>query len=150
MTFFRIVAATRAWQRLAKKKKRPTAVTKLAVKLENTFKLGPDDGKHFLPGKAETIIQDVFESRLSDVQYNTDTVKLLATDLAAVLKAKVKALETPRYKIVCNVIIIENKEQSMRVVSRCIWNPETDSYATYTYRSPSLIAIGYVHAVYYE
>ncbi|KAK3084181.1 hypothetical protein FSP39_009648, partial [Pinctada imbricata] len=150
MTFFRIVAATRAWQRLAKKKKRTTPAQKTVANLENTYKLGPDDGKHFLPDKAEEILKEVFDSRLNGTTYSSEKSKLIATDLAAVVKGKIKALETPRYKIVCNVIIMENKDQSMRIVSRSIWNTDTDSYATYTFRNSSIIAVGYVHAVYFE
>ncbi|XP_061198298.1 dynein light chain Tctex-type 5-B-like [Saccostrea echinata] len=151
ITFFRIVAATRAWQRLAKKKSSQAAApSKPQVRLENTYQLEPEDDKTFIPKKAEKIIQEIFDSRLQQVKYDSVRSKLLAKDLATVINKKIKDLEIPRYKTVSSVTIVENKGQGLKVVTRCIWNTTTDNYATYTYTNQSLIAIGHVHVVYYE
>jgi hypothetical protein len=44
-------------------------------------------------------------------------------------------LDYPRYKIVVQVVMGENKLQGVRVASRCLWDPETDNFATYNFRS---------------
>ena len=151
ITFFRIVAATRAWQRLAKKKNRqPTTPNKPAVLLENTYQLEPEDDKVFIPRKAEIVIQETFDSRLLHVKYDPVRSKILAKDLATIINKKIKDLELPRYKTVSSVTIVENRGQGLEIATRCIWNTNTDNYATYTYTNKSLIAIGHVHAVYYE
>jgi hypothetical protein len=151
ITFFRIVAATRAWQRLAKKKSsQPPAPSKPLVQLENTYQLEPDYGTLFVPKKAENIIQETFNSRLQHVKYDSVRSKILAKDLATIINGKMKDLGIPRYKTVSSVTIVENKGQGFQVATRCIWNTTTDNYATYSYTNQSLIAIGHVHAVYYE
>lgn len=151
ITFFRIVAATRAWQRLAKKKNRqPPAPSKPVVRLENTYQLEPNEDNVFIPKKAENIIRETFDSRLQHVKYDSVRSKILAKDLATIVNTKIKDLEIPRYKTVSSVTIIENKGQGLKIATRCIWNTDTDNYATYTYTNQSLIAIGHVHAVYYD
>ncbi|KAJ8313106.1 hypothetical protein KUTeg_010479 [Tegillarca granosa] len=151
MSFFRIVAATRAWQRLAKKSKASSSQPqKPIVRLENTYRLEPVSGTAFSPEKVENVIRDVLDSRLNKVTYHPARSKTLATDLSTVIKGRVKMLDFKRYKIVCNVIIMENKDQGVQVASRCIWNSSTDNFATYTYRNSSITAIAYVHGAYYE
>jgi hypothetical protein len=47
-------------------------------------------------------------------------------------------LECPRYKYVVQVFLGENKGQGARVASRCLWDTETDNYATFSYKNVSL------------
>nr|KAG5686871.1 hypothetical protein BaRGS_015549 [Batillaria attramentaria] len=54
MSIFRLVAATRAWQRLAKKKRAETP----EVKYENTYRLEPDDKSKFSATKVERILRE--------------------------------------------------------------------------------------------
>ena len=44
-------------------------------------------------------------------------------------------LKYARYKFVVQVVMGENKAQGVRVASRCLWNPETDNYATYNFKN---------------
>ena len=152
INFFRLVVATRAWQRLAQSssRSRQQPIEKLQPRLENTYKLEPDDGKYFAINKVESLLKETLEKRLNNVDYSNENCRLLTTDLTADIKSKVKALEFPRYKLVCNVIITENKAQGMEIASRCIWNHCTDNFASYTYKNASLIAIANVYGVYFE
>ncbi|XP_060063655.1 dynein light chain Tctex-type 5-B-like [Ylistrum balloti] len=150
MNFFKLVAATRAWQRLAKKRAAQNAVSKPAIQYENTYRLEPADGAKFVPSKVENIIKDILEARLRDFKYRAMFVKNLTTDLSNVINQRVKALGFPRYKFVCNVVIMENKDQGVEVASRCVWNPSTDNFATYTYRNATTIATAHVYGVYFE
>ncbi|XP_070204523.1 dynein light chain Tctex-type protein 2B-like isoform X1 [Littorina saxatilis] len=146
MSIFRLVAATRTWQRLAKRK-REAAVP---IRLENTYQLEPDARTRFSPSKVEAILKEVLESRLRNVNYNPEQCRRVTTDLATIIKNRAKKLEFQRYKLVCNVLIMENKGQGSQVVSRGLTNTDTDSFAAYTYRNPSLIAVANVHGIYYE
>ena len=151
INFFRLVVATRAWQRLAQSSRsRQQQIPKVVPTLENTYKTEPDDGKHFAINKVESLLKETLEHRLNNVSYSSDTCRPLTTDLTADIKSKVKALEFPRYKLVCNVIITENKAQGMEIASRCVWNQSTDNFASYTYTNASLIAIANVYGVYFE
>ena len=145
------MVATRAWQRLAQSSRsRQQQNEKPVPRLENTYKVEPDDGKHFAIDKVESMLKETLERRLSNVTYSSENNRLLATDLTADIKSKVKALQFPRYKLVCNVMITENKAQGLEIASRCIWNSSTDNFASYTYKNATLIAIANVYGVYFE
>ena len=56
----------------------------------------------------------------------------------------------PRYRIVCTVMIGQLTGQSVRYVSRCMWDTATDSSASASYQNSSLFATATVFAVYFE
>ena len=41
----------------------------------------------------------------------------------------------PRYKIVCQVTLGQRKDQGMRFCSRCLWDTNTDNYATASFKN---------------
>ena len=51
------------------------------------------------------------------------------------------ALHIPRYKIVLQSIIGEVKGQGTYVASRCLWDSETDNYASYAFRNVSAACV---------
>lgn len=67
-----------------------------------------------------------------------------------VIKAKVKELMIPRYKIICLVHIGQMGDQSIRIGSRCLWDHVNDSFACSEFKNNSLYAIASVYGVYYE
>ena len=38
-----------------------------------------------------------------------------------------------RYKLAIQVLVGENKGQGLRVTSKCLWDPQFDNSASYTY-----------------
>ena len=66
------------------------------------------------------------------------------------IKAKVKELNIPRYKVVVQVTLGENKGQGVRVASRCLWDHKTDNYATLTYKNERYFACAVVFGCYTE
>lgn len=149
INFFRIVAATKAWHRLAKQRAAKRS-PKPTPKCENTYRLEPAEGKHFSPQKVEVVMKGVIDNHPGLEQYNSVGSKLLVKDLTERINDRVKDLDFPRYKIVCNVIIMERKDQGANIVSRCIWNHQTDNFASYTYKNAAVIVVAYVHGVYFE
>lgn len=67
-----------------------------------------------------------------------------------VIRARVKDLMIPRYKIVVLVHIGQLCDQSMQISSRCLWDSTNDTFATYSFKNSSLFGVGTVYAVYYE
>lgn len=47
-------------------------------------------------------------------------------------------LDLPRYKIVVQVTIGEMKSQGVRVASRCLWDTDSDNYASYSFKNVSV------------
>lgn len=70
--------------------------------------------------------------------------------LPQVIKARVKDLMIPRYKIVVVTHIGQLNEQSMQIGSRCLWDPASDTFSSYVFKNTSLFALANVYAVYFE
>lgn len=67
-----------------------------------------------------------------------------------VIRARVKDLMIPRYKIVVLVHIGQLTGQSMQISSRCLWDASNDTFASYSFKNSSLFGVATVYAVYFE
>ena len=119
-------------------------------RLANTYKLSPDEGMASCSSKVRQIAEEILESELSDMTYDREICGKMACDLAAKIKAKVKELGIPRYKIVCQVIIGQVQEQGIEAASRCVWDSKTDTYECISYKNRSVFAVAMIHGVYFE
>ncbi|ESO85777.1 hypothetical protein LOTGIDRAFT_130394 [Lottia gigantea] len=120
------------------------------IKLENTYKLNPDEGKGFVTSRVHRAITDVLNSNLQDVTYKANTAGTLTENLTEMIKSRVKLLMFDRYKIVCNVMLGQSSDQGMESASRCVWDDKTDNFCCVTYRNKSIIVIATVYGVYFE
>ncbi len=48
------------------------------------------------------------------------------------------ALNFPRYKLVVQAMLGEQKSQGVRIASRCLWDVESDNVATFAWQSDSM------------
>ncbi len=119
-------------------------------KMENTFRITPDDKNTFKPLSVQKEIADVLEGVLGSMEYNPLTSGRITTRLSEAIKVRVKALQFKRHKLVVHVLVGSHNGQSMELASRCLWNQDTDSYASATYQNTSLFAIASVYGVYFE
>lgn len=67
-----------------------------------------------------------------------------------VVKARVKDMMIPRYKIIVVISIGQLTGQNMRVGSRCLWDAANDTFASHSFKNSSLFAVANVYAVYFE
>lgn len=118
------------------------------VKMENTYRLEP--GKHFPTSHVQGIIKDVLEGYLSEEKYEPELCRQMTKTLSEVVKARVKELMVPRFKIICLVHIGQLSGQDMRMGSRCLWDAASDTFSSVEYKNSSLFAVGTVYAVYAE
>ncbi|NXW51249.1 TC1DA protein, partial [Nyctiprogne leucopyga] len=96
------------------------------------------------------ILKDVLGSHLREQSYEPARCREMAKDIAEVIKARVKDLMIPRYKIVVVTHIGQLNEQSMQVGSRCLWDSVSDTFSSYVFKNTSLFALANVYAVYFE
>ncbi|XP_033740583.1 tctex1 domain-containing protein 2-like [Pecten maximus] len=122
--------------------------SKSKVRLENTFKMKPDE--NFLPFKIRNEISLVLQEHLDNVTYDPMVCARLCCELSVAIKNKVKSLNTPRHKVICNVCISQHTEHGIQFASRCLWDASTDSHACVTYKNNSLVAVGLVHGIFFE
>ena len=125
-------------------------VLQIPVKLQNTYKLGPEDNEKFSSDKVEKALKSILESFLVDEEYEARKCASMVQNLSDVIKARVKDMHFPRYKIVCNVMIGQNTGQGVRSASRALWETKTDNFACASYQNSSLFAIAMVHGIYFE
>ncbi|XP_010174009.1 tctex1 domain-containing protein 1, partial [Antrostomus carolinensis] len=96
------------------------------------------------------ILKDVLESHLREQNYEPARCRDMAKDIAEVIKARVKDLMIPRYKLVVVAHIGQLNEQSMQIGSRCLWDSVSDTFSSYVFKNTSLFALANVYAVYFE
>ncbi|KAK2543435.1 hypothetical protein Q9966_003208 [Columba livia] len=106
--------------------------------------------KRFPVAAVDDILRDVLGSCLREQQYEPARCRDMAKDIAEVIKVRVKDLMIPRYKIVVVTHIGQLNEQSMQIGSRCLWDPASDTFASYVFKNTSLFALAVVYAVYFE
>lgn len=119
----------------------------IPIKLDNTYKLEPD--LKFESFKARDIMTQTMKEWLTGVEYNAN-VRTLTTGLTEEIKKRVKALGYHRYKFVVTLTIYQDAQQSMQMVSRCLWNKDTDNFAEAVFRNSDLLAVATLYALYYE
>mmetsp|Transcript_11156 Transcript_11156/g.32955 ORF Transcript_11156/g.32955 Transcript_11156/m.32955 type:complete len:135 (-) Transcript_11156:83-487(-) len=115
---------------------------------DNTYVVHPEYKNKFRPGPAREIIRDVLQSKLEKATYNMETTQVLTKQVADDIKDRLKELTLPRYKIVVQVAIGEQRGQGVRMGSRCFWDADTDSYASETYSNESLFCVATAYGVY--
>ena len=118
---------------------------------ENSFRTEPE--KMFEHWKVTEIIKKTFEENLLEEHEEHDdrrNYQKMCKILADLIKEQVKHLEFSRHKIICIVSIGQKRGESVRLVSRCVWDPRHDSYAQYYFEKGDLFAFGVVYGVYYE
>ncbi|NXK48693.1 TC1D4 protein, partial [Chauna torquata] len=120
------------------------------VRLENTYRMRPDEGCGFNAGRVQRVLEGALASALGGTAYSPQGSAPLAHSLAELLRCRAKEVVPPRYKLVCHVLLGQRGQQSLLVASRALWDPESDSFASATFSNASLFAVATVHWVYFE
>ncbi|KAH3850347.1 dynein light chain Tctex-type protein 2B-like [Dreissena polymorpha] len=120
------------------------------VKLQNTYKLQPDPSEMFKPESVREVMQEVLDECLGGEKYNPLQCRNLSQMLTDLIKSRVKDMGFQRYKYIVTVTIGQDSNQGFRVVSRCLWNKDTDNYAEASYNKNGLYAVAAVYACYFE
>jgi len=120
------------------------------ARYENTYKTDPDEGKMFRPDEVNRIATEIIEREMRHVHYEPTTCGNVACELAAKVKAAVKATQCPRYKIICHVILGEVRNQGIEAASRCVWDERQDNYTCVSYRNNTVFVSATIHGIYFE
>lgn len=118
--------------------------------LPNTFKMAPDKNGLFRTNKVKPIIDAVLKSNLENYKYDSSTSNEVCKRLVDEIKSRIKTLGFNRYKLVCQSFIISDKEQSVRVASRYLWDDTIDNFVSSPYNGKNFTAVVLVGAVYFE
>ncbi|XP_062412018.1 dynein light chain Tctex-type 5 [Sardina pilchardus] len=119
-----------------------------AVQMENTYQLSPT--RRFPVMTVNDILKDVLASYLQEEKYEAELCRQMTKTISEVVKARVKDLMIPRYKIIVLISIGQLSDQNMRMGSRCLWDVANDTFSSHTFKNSSLFAIANVFGVYSE
>jgi len=117
---------------------------------ENTYIMAPKDEEKFLPSKVTEATEKVMSEYLRDKEYNAEDAKAWTLEIANDIKAAVKELNIPRYKLIVQVVIGEQGSQGVRIASKCLWDSTSDNWSSHTFANDSLFATAMVFGCYYE
>ncbi|XP_066482461.1 dynein light chain Tctex-type 5 [Tiliqua scincoides] len=123
-------------------------ISRPAVQMENTYRLSPT--KCFPVFIVNNILKDVVTSYLQEEKYEAELCRQMTKTISEVIKARVKDLMIPRYKIIVTIHIGQLDKQSMQIGSRCLWDTTSDTFSSYSFKNRSLFALANVFAVYFE
>lgn len=118
------------------------------VAMENTFKMAPD--RKFPERDVRSILEEILTERLAEAKYDAEQCRQLSKTISDTVKNRVKDLNIQRYKIICLVHIGQLGNQAMRIGSRCLWDTNCDTFASFDFKNGSLFASATVYGVYFE
>ncbi|KAK3099401.1 hypothetical protein FSP39_003834 [Pinctada imbricata] len=127
-----------------------SSTPKPKVRLENTYKMKPDEETVFSSCKVETEVDKLLHDHLDDVTYDSKLCGNLCRDLSQHIRNKIKNMDFPRYKIICNVFIGQCMDQGLEVASRCLWDDKVDNCASVSYKNKSIFCIALIHGAFLE
>jgi len=120
------------------------------VKLQNTYKVGPNEDEKFNRCTVQNKLANILESFLAGEKYDEKKSPIMARNLTEVIRGRMRELAFPRYKIVVNVMIGHNNGQGMNCSSKFLWDDKNDNFATATYKGGNLFAIASVYGLFFE
>lgn len=120
------------------------------AKLEPTYRMEPKVEEKFSCSQVKSILDQILRLSIDGRSYNPQDASRLTIMVSNLITRKLKDLNLPRYRIVCNVVIGQKQEQSLHYVSQCIWNPATDTFIQASYQTTDMYATASVHGIYMD
>ena len=119
------------------------------AKLENTYKLGPDDSVDL--SSLQAAVNDTLALQLQNETYDASTTQQLCIKLSNLIKIRAKRIVPERYRVIVVVNVgLRQLAGDVIFASRCLWNSSTDNFVSGTYQNESLYAVANVYAVYLD
>lgn len=103
--------------------------------------------------RAEDVINSVFRDHVtpsSTYPKRPNDARHLVKMVTNEIRNKTRMFSYDRYRIVVVVNLGERAGQAMRMVSRCLWTPAVDTFASVTYETKNMFIVGIVFALYAE
>jgi hypothetical protein len=140
----------------SRKSSEDTTGLRRQIRMENTFRLSPEDNQRFIAYKIQPRIEELISEKVTSCQknnsgvYNAKTFAILTRELADNIRREAKNLGIQRYKIVAHVVVGQNFEQDTRVASRCLWNTDFDNSITVTFNLNKIFVVASLYVLYSE
>mmetsp|Transcript_14299 Transcript_14299/g.43956 ORF Transcript_14299/g.43956 Transcript_14299/m.43956 type:complete len:124 (+) Transcript_14299:110-481(+) len=121
----------------------------MADDAETTYNIRPSFNQKFKPAAVKVLLGAVMSEKLADKTYSSESAAQWSREISDEIKSRIKVeFDLPRYKLVVQVIIGEQRGQGIRYGGRCLWDQSTDAFAEDTYRNDSLFCVASAYGVY--
>jgi len=119
-----------------------------AVSVQDTYSVRPAFKDKFRPSEVRSQLKEFLDRTLQDIKYDHAQASALSKSLSEQIRDQLRASQHPRYKLMVQVVLGDKKGQAVRVGTRCRWDADTDSLASYTYTNETLFCVVVVFACY--
>lgn len=111
----------------------------------------PDSNQKFSKSEVEKVVKTVCDEMIGDRRkYHFEEAPMLIKELCNEIQQRILRLGYVRYKLVTHAVIMEAGQQGLRVASRCLWDPETDNYASFSFSNETMHVSVVVFGMYWE
>lgn len=118
---------------------------------KNQYLVEPKDHEKFYPSKVKNEIRKTLKENLEDFELDDQTIAMKTEELTRLIRENVKKnLNLPRYKLVVQVVLGFLKSQGIRVASKCLWDTNSDNFASYTHKNDEFFCTAIVFGLYKE
>jgi hypothetical protein len=111
-------------------------------------KVGPAFDHKFKVLQAQAIIKEGLTEALSKQAYVPEAASQTAREIVEAIKAKLKEVLPPQYKLIVQVLIGEQRGQGIAMAFRGFWDNDSDNFARETFTNDSIFAVGIAYALY--
>ena len=104
------------------------------------------NSRQVVNSRIRELTHQILLRHLNNMDYSHDICGEKCRIMSKAIENEVKSLFKARYKITALVYIGAIRDQGIEISSRCVFNPDTDSFVMATYANDSLLATGIVFA----
>lgn len=94
------------------------------------------------------IIHTVLNEELGGKIYTMEESEVWAKNIVAAVKDSVKELGFKRYKLIVQTVLGQNKGSGVKIGARCLWDADTDNYASDSFLNETMFCCVVVFGIY--
>lgn len=118
-------------------------------KSTHSFQMRPKFQERFQAVTVKEVIHAVMNDELGGKKYTVEEAEVWTKNIATSVRNKVKGLGFKRYKYVVQVVLGEQHGAGVKIGSRCLWDADTDNYASDVFWNESIFCMTAVFAIYF-
>ena len=126
--------------------------TEYLSNLKNQQMCEPKENERFCPSKIRELIKNGLESCLQNYELDVEGLSAKTEEVTKIVRDSIRlgAHQLGRYKFVVQVVLGEIKNQGLKITSKCLWDTNSDNYASYTHRAEKYYCTAMVFGCYNE
>lgn len=100
--------------------------------------------------EVKLLLEDLIQEKLNEEsEYDSNKSKELSKELSQIIKDAIKKLNYEKYKYIIQVVIGQYQNENLMMTCRCLWDIQTDNYASYIYSNRNIFCAVTVFGLFY-